>query len=78
MIIDKKLLNKTKKEELIDFIMNDLSLSEQEVILKSRKSETDEEYQERLENKLGRESKKKISFYIEKLVYSLEDIYNIK
>lgn len=48
------------KEKIIDTIMNDFSGSEQEAILRSKRTEMDEDYQEHLENRLYRMSENKL------------------
>ena len=54
----------TKKEQMINIIINDFSLSEQERILKSKRNEMDEDYLERLEKKLYNSSEKVLKNYL--------------
>ncbi|MAG47928.1 hypothetical protein CL617_04945 [archaeon] len=66
--------NKFSKNDAVDFLIEDLSLSEQEQILKSRRTEMDEDYEERLENKLRKMPMKRLILEINSLGYKIEDI----
>jgi hypothetical protein len=56
----KKLRKEKQKERLIDHILNDFSGGEQEQVLRSKRSEMDEDYLERLQNSLQSKSLSKL------------------
>lgn len=62
------------KDSMIHFLLNDISLEEQELILKSRKSELDNDYIERLEKKLYDSTYKELLSMIIKSGYVVEDV----
>jgi len=65
---------KFTKQDAIDYLISDLSLTEQEEILSSKETEMDEEYQERLTKKLSQMSFKRLILEINALGYKIQDI----
>jgi len=68
-------IENNKKDHLIDFITDDLSLSEQNFILKPLKHEDDSDYIERLIIKVNKMSEIKIISILKKLGYDKEDLF---
>jgi hypothetical protein len=68
-------MGKLKKEKLVNFVLNDLSIEEQELwFLRSYSNEMEEEYIERLEKLLYRMSTKLLLKQIKKTGNTWEDI----